>query len=114
MKIFRWLKGIFVRGGPGFAWFRYEDDNHVIDPERVRQSVEKNISAYENKRSSGQSILPDSYIEWVINRERERYSTVTIIQRSDGFFLSYVNETRGTGPFDTFEKAADWFYSGGR
>ena len=59
---------------------------------------------------------------WII-REKEHYSTVRVIELNKPaarrFILVYGDADdntvdHGTGPFESFEKARDWFLNGGR
>ena len=71
----------------------------------------------------------DSMVDRWINTELEHYSTVRVIELSkpilthndewNKFILVYGEEDdatveRGTGPFNTLEKAENWFFNGGR
>lgn len=53
-----------------------------------------------------------------IREERDRYSTAHVMHTRKGYVLQYGSEsvevTRSAGAFESFEKAADWFYRGGR
>lgn len=77
---------------------------------------------WHNKPQDVQSVI-DQHNEW-IRREREHYSTVRVIELPTGekrFLLVYgdvddatATVTEGTGPFESFDAAAKWFYGSGR
>lgn len=75
---------------------------------------------WHHKPQDVQSVI-DQHNEW-IQREREYYSTVRVIELSTGekrFLLVYgdvddATVTEGTGPFETLDAAAKWFYRSGR
>lgn len=52
--------------------------------------------------------------------ERSLCARVRVIERPDGKFILAYGDTddatviRGTGPFESVKKAADWFFAGGR
>jgi hypothetical protein len=91
---------------------------------KYEQSV-ANGTAYKDwhrKPQDAQSVttMVDNWIE----REREYYSTVRVVESPTGekrFLLVYgdendatVTSTGGTGPFSTYDAAVKWFTRGGR
>lgn len=124
---------------------------HDLDPVLVQAAVAKQIAYYEDScvRRVGESIAllakyeqsiaaKTVYKDWYakpqsaesvgnqfdtwIEREREYYSTVRVIELPTGekrFLLVYgdaddATVTTGTGPFDTLDTAAEWFFRCGR
>lgn len=89
---------------------------------KYEQSV-ANDTVYKDWHSKPQDV--QSVIElfdlW-IQRERKYYSKVRVIELPTGekrFLLVYgdvddATVTEGTGPFETFDTAAKWFYGSGR
>jgi hypothetical protein len=75
---------------------------------------------WHRKPQDVQSVI-DQHNEW-IQREQEYYSTVRVVELPTGekrFLLVYgdvddATVTEGTGPFESFDTAAKWFYGSGR
>ena len=100
--------------------------------EELRKQARENMAAYEKakldgsaKRWSTPPADPENAADWIpdeIELQRTYYSKVRVIElpkRGNRFILGYgdTNDetvTNGTGPFESFTKAADWFYSSGR
>jgi hypothetical protein len=108
---------------------------HASRREQERIQAEQSYSAYHEALARGDESVCHQwsrpprvpadvvamYDRW-IEREHKYYALVRVIelpQNGDRFLLVYGDEedatvTQGTGPFESFEKAAAWFMNGGR
>lgn len=104
--------------------------DHLRFHEYRLAEAEKSLAAYEAADARGRRLwtrkpeLPSKTLvdDWV-KTEREYYALVRVIELpvwdAKRFILVYGDTddntvTSGTGPFESFEKAADWFYKQGR
>jgi hypothetical protein len=104
--------------------------DHVRSYEYQLTEAEKSVAAYKAADAQGRRLwtrppeLPSKALldSW-IKEEREYYALVRVIELpiwdAKRFLLVYGDTddntvTQGTGPFESFEKAADWFYKQGR
>lgn len=73
------------------------------------------------RKPDGPAYVDPMIDEWIA-RETDCYALVRVIelpQEGNRFILVYGDEDdatvkRGTGPFESFERAAQWFYNTGR
>ena len=104
---------------------------HDLDPQLVQASVEKQIARYERLRDDLKQWNRDNKegIAWIDpmidswnDRERNHYALVRVIelpQPGKRFILVYgdaddATVTTGTGPSESLERSANWFYRQGR
>jgi hypothetical protein len=119
------------------ALVRAQIDRKVAHYEQQRierkQQAQQSLEEYErtdlDKRAARWSARPQgpeqvdaTYARW-IEQEKDYYALVRVIElpavSAKRFILVYGNTddatvTCGTGPFESFEKAADWFLKSGR
>lgn len=105
---------------------------YELDRIRFKREAQATLDAYEQDKLKGQTApwpkVPEgpAYVdpmidEWIA-RERNEYALVRVIELpKDGkrFVLTYGDVedaavTSGTGPFESVELAAKWFFNGGR
>jgi hypothetical protein len=105
---------------------------HNRNREHSRECAKKTVEAYELARTEGTAhhwprpptgpqYVDPLYDEW-IEAERNYFARVRVIELplpGKRFILVYGDQNdatvrSGTGPFESLEKAAAWFYAGGR
>lgn len=102
------------------------------DRARLKAQAQTSLESYDKALQAGTAHLwsrppegpgyVDSYIDGRIAQEQKHYASVRVIelpQEGKRFILVYgdVDDAlvrQGTGPFESLEAAADWFYRSGR
>lgn len=105
---------------------------HNRSREHSRECAQKTADSYERAKADGSAkhwpkppadpaYVDPLYDEWIAH-ERSHYARVRVIelpQPGKRFILVYGDQNdatvkSGTGPFESLEEAASWFYKGGR